>query len=145
MGKFAVLEGTLVVNLLEAESLEIVEFVTKKTAIESTLENPAIIGGSYDFDTKQFIKPQPYPSWSLNQDNVWEAPVAKPDLNFTYEWDEESVSWVKQTPNIPEEPQPYPSWVKNSVGIWIAPVEVPDISKDYTWDESTRSWKELSK
>jgi hypothetical protein len=41
-----------------------------------------------------FIPPKIFPSWVLNKETLtWEAPVAKPDGNYT--WDEEAGQWVK--------------------------------------------------
>ena len=51
------------------------------------------IGFKYDADADVFIAPQPFPSWSLNEDFDWEAPVAKPD-GLDWEWDEATLSWI---------------------------------------------------
>lgn len=41
-----------------------------------------------------FIAPQPYPSWTLNNDTcLWEAPTAYPTDGKYYIWDESTVSW----------------------------------------------------
>jgi hypothetical protein len=52
------------------------------------------IGFSYDEEADVFIAPQPYPSWSLDENYDWQAPVPKPDNQFTYSWDENSQQWV---------------------------------------------------
>lgn len=53
------------------------------------------IGDTYDPIKKVFIKPQPYPSWILNEEtNTWEAPISKPNDGNRYYWDENSVSWL---------------------------------------------------
>ena len=41
-----------------------------------------------------FIAPQPYPSWSLDEAHDWQAPVAYPDGEDAYYWDEDTLSWV---------------------------------------------------
>jgi hypothetical protein len=51
------------------------------------------IGYTYDADLDEFIAPQPYPSWSLDSNNNWQAPVARPEGAFY--WDEESLAWVE--------------------------------------------------
>tara|TARA_X000001382_G_scaffold55926_1_gene38328 strand:- start:4 stop:396 length:393 start_codon:yes stop_codon:yes gene_type:complete len=57
------------------------------------------IGDIYDDIRDAFYKPQPYPSWTLNEDTCyWEAPVAKPDDNEIYEWNEENQNWEQVTP-----------------------------------------------
>lgn len=51
-------------------------------------------GIGYTFDGVGFAAPQPYPSWSLNADTyLWEAPVAKPEDENAYIWNEETTSW----------------------------------------------------
>ena len=55
--------------------------------------NYASIGYTYDSSNDVFYKPQPYASWILNDNWVWEAPISYPtDGNF-YEWNEETTSW----------------------------------------------------
>jgi hypothetical protein len=50
------------------------------------------IGYTYDEAKDQFVAPQPFPSWILNEDNDWMAPVPKPRGYFL--WDESTLSWV---------------------------------------------------
>ena len=58
--------------------------------------NFAGIGYFYDSDLDVFYKPQPYPSWTLDTTNwIWVAPVAYPEDELLYDWDEESQSWVE--------------------------------------------------
>ena len=60
--------------------------------IEAT--NKSAIGGTYD--GAKFWLPKPYPSWVKNQEtNDWDAPVAKPEDDKFYVWDEATVSWVE--------------------------------------------------
>ena len=61
-------------------------------------KNYAGIGYTYDEDKDAFIAPQPYPSFTLNEDTCcWEAPSAKPDDGKDYRWNEETTSWVEVT------------------------------------------------
>lgn len=54
------------------------------------------VGFTYREDLDAFIPPQPFPSWSLNEEKfVWEAPVPYPEDGEYYEWDEESTAWVQ--------------------------------------------------
>lgn len=46
MAKFAVIDGSLVINTILAESKEIAEQITGKTCVEFTTE-PAEVGGTY--------------------------------------------------------------------------------------------------
>lgn len=52
----------------------------------------ASIGYFYDAENDVFIRPQPFPSWSLNSNFDWEAPIPRPEGN--YAWDEELGEWV---------------------------------------------------
>ena len=68
-------------------------------------KNYASIGDIYDNIRDAFYKPQPYNSWTLNEDTCqWECPVDFPTV-FTYEdngvtkgmditWDEANIRWV---------------------------------------------------
>ena len=57
-------------------------------------KNYAGIGYTYDETRDAFIPPQPYPSWTLNEDTCqWEAPVARPDDGKNYDWNEETQTW----------------------------------------------------
>ncbi|WP_290944227.1 hypothetical protein [Hyphomonas sp.] len=57
-------------------------------------KNYAGIGFKYDQIRDAFIPPQPYNSWSLNEDTCqWEAPVAYPDDGQKYKWNEENQTW----------------------------------------------------
>jgi len=57
-------------------------------------KNYAGIGFTYDAGKDAFIPPQPYASWTLNDDTcLWESPVAYPDDGQRYEWNEDTTSW----------------------------------------------------
>ena len=57
-------------------------------------KNHAGIGYTYDEDRDAFIPPQPFSSWTLNEDSCyWEAPVAHPDDEKKYEWNESNKNW----------------------------------------------------
>jgi len=61
--------------------------------------NYAGVGYTYDADKDAFISPKPYPSWTLVEASCqWEAPVAYPDDDKRYRWDEDITNWVE----IPE-------------------------------------------
>lgn len=58
--------------------------------------NYAGIGYTWDPDNNAFYEPQPFPSWSLNEDFKWEAPVPYPEdasVDKIYSWDEENQEW----------------------------------------------------
>ena len=78
------------------------------------------IGHTYDASKDKFILPQPYPSWSLDSNDDWEAPVTYPtiteiDSNIVYtSWDEDNQKWLGE-------------------------IE----STDYEWDATNLQWNEV--
>jgi hypothetical protein len=57
-------------------------------------KNHAGIGYTYDEDRDAFIPKKPYNSWILNETTCqWEAPVALPDTENRYNWNEETTTW----------------------------------------------------
>ena len=59
-------------------------------------KNYAGKGYIYDSTRDAFYTPQPFPSWTLDDDTcVWNAPVAYPDDDKMYSWDEDTTSWVE--------------------------------------------------
>lgn len=56
-------------------------------------KNYAGIGCTFDPVRDAFIPPQPYPSWVLDENCKWQAPVAMPNDGKMYRWDEPTVSW----------------------------------------------------
>jgi hypothetical protein len=61
-------------------------------------KNYAGVGFSYDSVKDAFIAPKPFASWVL--DNItclWNAPVAKPQDNKHYVWNESTVTWTEDT------------------------------------------------
>jgi len=94
-------------NALDLENEEIsgIEFLTelhnyslwKQTSYNNNIRKQyAGIGFSYDSANDVFIAPQPYPSWSLDQNFDWQAPTPMPTEGFWY-WDEDSLSWLEQS------------------------------------------------
>ena len=56
--------------------------------------NYAGIGYTYDESNDAFIAPQPFESWTLNSGTyLWEAPVAMPDDDKRYTWNESILQW----------------------------------------------------
>ena len=61
-------------------------------------KNYASIGYTYDSTRDAFYAPQPYASWTLNETTcLWEPPVAYPDDEKIYTWNEDTTSWVEVT------------------------------------------------
>jgi hypothetical protein len=53
------------------------------------------IGYSYNPVADVFIAPQPFASWSLDQNFDWQPPTPRPEGEGRWSWDEESLSWVE--------------------------------------------------
>ena len=51
------------------------------------------IGYFYDEANDVFIEPQPYESWSLDNNFDWQPPVSRPE-GFGWIWNEELGEWV---------------------------------------------------
>ena len=56
-------------------------------------KNYAGVGYIYDRERDAFYAPQPFPSWTLNEDTcLWEPPIAHPN-GKARNWNEETQSW----------------------------------------------------
>jgi hypothetical protein len=101
MSHFAKIENNIVTEVIVAEQ----DFINSGLVGDSFLwvqtsyngnfrKNYAGIGFTYDKTRDAFIEPQPYPSWTLNEDSCqWEAPVAYPDDGNMYTWNETDQQW----------------------------------------------------
>jgi hypothetical protein len=68
----------------------------KQTSYNSSFrKNYAGIGYTYDPQNDAFIPPKPFPSWLLNANAHWEAPVDMPTDGKMYSWDEATTSWTE--------------------------------------------------
>lgn len=68
----------------------------KQTSYNGNIrKNYAGIGYTYRADIDAFVAPQPYPSWSLDANAQWQAPVPMPKDGKMYLWDEASQAWVE--------------------------------------------------
>jgi hypothetical protein len=57
-------------------------------------KNHASIGYTYELNRDAFIPPKPFNSWILNEDTcLWETPVAKPNDDNVYSWNESTLTW----------------------------------------------------
>lgn len=52
------------------------------------------IGYTYDADLDIFIAPQPFESWTLDENNDWQPPTPMPSSGGPYRWSEEDLEWV---------------------------------------------------
>ena len=51
------------------------------------------IGFTYDHVRDEFVAPQPFKSWTLDENNDWQPPTPKPDGD--YYWNENLLVWVE--------------------------------------------------
>ena len=65
----------------------------------SERKNYAVVGGTYDSSKNAFIPTKPCDSWVLDESTCrWISPIAYPDDEKFYVWDEDTTSWVETDP-----------------------------------------------
>ncbi len=85
-------------------------------------------GTIYDASKDKFLTPQPYPSWSLDSNDDWQAPVTFPNtvdiggLRANAGWDETNKRWIGKTFNESTNPV---------------------TETDYVWDATNLKWNEV--
>lgn len=99
----------------------------KQTSYNSNFRKQyAGIGYTYDASKNKFISPQPYPSWSLDSNDDWVAPVTYPtiteiDSNLVIiTWDEDNQKWLGATYTGD-----------------------PIVTTNYEWDATNLQWNEV--
>lgn len=61
-------------------------------------KNYAGIGYIYDPDRDAFYAPQPFSSWTLDEETCfWMPPIPVPNNGKMYNWNEDTLSWVEFT------------------------------------------------
>lgn len=55
-------------------------------------------GIGYHWDGTGFYAPQPYLSWTLDDNYQWQPPVAMPTDDKPYAWNETLLDWVEIVP-----------------------------------------------
>jgi len=100
MGYYAKIEDGRVAHVIVADA----SFISSQsgtwveTKMDGSIRNKyAGIGDVYDSGNDVFYRPQPYASWSLDSDYVWQPPTAIPsDHNpgtKDYQWNESTRQW----------------------------------------------------
>jgi len=100
------------IALFDNPTEETLELFKNESDCDLLIQDPnkeAILGGTWD--GVNFISPKPYPSWILNSDKEWEAPIPFPQYEEgkypdyldeetfpayaqgAFAWDEESLTW----------------------------------------------------
>ena len=70
--------------------------VCKRTSYNNNIRKQyAGVGFTYDESADVFITPQPFPSWSLDENYDWQAPIDYPADGKYYSWDEANQVWVE--------------------------------------------------
>lgn len=68
----------------------------KQTSTEGIFRHRyASIGSLYLSDIDLFTSARPFPSWILNADAEWEAPIPKPLEDGYWEWNETEQNWQR--------------------------------------------------
>ena len=69
--------------------------VCKRTSYNDKIRKQyAGIGYTYDPVADVFITPQPYASWSLDENFDWQPPTPRPE-GLDWRWDEDTLSWIE--------------------------------------------------
>ena len=69
-----------------------------QTFIDTDGKNYAGVGYTYDAGKQNFIAPQPYPSWTLDSNDIWQPPVPQPPPPPNTYWDETTQTWKVTAP-----------------------------------------------
>ena len=65
-----------------------------ETFIDTIGKNYAGPAYTYDAVKENFIAPQPYPSWTLDSNDIWQPPTPKPPPPPNTQWSEQLQKWV---------------------------------------------------
>jgi hypothetical protein len=114
MANFAQIENGTVVNVIvvsnnellvdgievEQKGIEFCQSLFGGTWVQTSYNNNfrkqyAGIGFTYDADADVFIALEPFPSWSLDANYDWQAPIDYPADGKDYSWDESNQVWVE--------------------------------------------------
>ena len=112
MSHFAEIKDGIVQRVIVADTAEWCENAFGGTWIQTsynTYANEHKLGGTplhknyagigYSWDGVGFSAPQPFESWSLNQETyVWEAPIPMPTDGKVYIWEEDNQTWAEFVP-----------------------------------------------
>lgn len=94
---FAELKDNIVQRVISSETKEWCvdnlggEWV--QTYYATTGKNYAGIGYIYHPEKENFCVEQPYPSWVLDDNCIWQPPISYPNDGNSYIWNEDLLSW----------------------------------------------------
>ena len=67
------------------------------------------IGYAYNPEADVFIRPRRFESWILDDNFDWQPPIEMPSDGKSYEWNEETLSWIEIEMATPFNPGGEPS------------------------------------
>jgi hypothetical protein len=69
-------------------------YTVKRTSYNGNIRKQYCgVGYSYNAEADVFVAPQPFASWSLDENFDWQAPVARPTDDKFYTWSEDDLTW----------------------------------------------------
>ena len=96
MKKYAQISGNTVTLIMESTNIEVLQTQFGGLWVEIEEHHNCSLNYLYYSGVNKFVKPQPYPSWTLSKPSyLWVPPVdePEPDDNLTYTWNEDTESW----------------------------------------------------
>lgn len=89
-----------VTRVIVVESAELANRLLGGEWVETFMDMPyshnyAGKGYIYYPDKENFSPPQPYPSWTLNDDCNWCPPTPMPTDGKLYRWNEDTLEWIE--------------------------------------------------
>ena len=92
MPNYAIHDGSTILNILVADSVEIAEEITGFNAFE-TSGQPSI---GWIFVNDEWLPPCPYRLWVWDSElNEWVPPIPMPDDGGTWIWDDTNGEWIE--------------------------------------------------
>jgi hypothetical protein len=88
MSNYAQIISGKVVAVIVADE----NFVATQTDKIYVLSTRGGVGWTYDKQANEFVAPQPFESWTLDENNDWQPPTPKPDGD--YYWNEATQTWL---------------------------------------------------
>lgn len=95
MKYYCVLNNNIVESIVFTEEALEETFNLKETSYDAQFrKNFGCVGYLYNENLDAFIAPKPFESWLLDETTgIWQAPIARPDSDARYMWNEETQTW----------------------------------------------------
>jgi len=99
-----------VIRVTESESEQWCKlYLGGDTWIKNTCQKHVGVDYIYYPEHNTFSPPQPYPSWTLDEQFQWHPPLARPDDANRYTWDEDTQTWKARSVWVTDEGGPLQS------------------------------------